>query len=154
MKNRQKKKLMKAKFTTVCSKTRLKDIRIFVGEQIEKISLNEKLKRQIILAVDEAAANAIIHGNNCDEKKSISIEIQVNDKKLSVAISDIGKLNLPIIEHTGKGVHDLVKEKKKGGMGLKLMHSIMDKVQYFHRGKGNVCLMTKILSSRGQLTIF
>lgn len=145
MSRKQKKPSSKAKFTTICSKDKLKEIRSFVAMQIEKIKLDEKAKHQIVLAVDEAAANAIIHGNLCDENKKIHVEIKITPQQLSVEISDIGSHPQLVKEHTEKHIRDIVKAKQKGGMGLKLMHNIMDEVLYFADEERNLCLLTKKL---------
>lgn len=137
---------MKVKFVTNCSTNNLKDIRLFVAKQIDGLNLDDKSKHQIVLAVDEAAANAIIHGNHCNEKKKINIELAANSKKLTIQISDIGQHPLLVSEHTNKNIHEIVKEKKKGGMGLKLMHTMMDEVKYFSKGKKNVCSLVKKLN--------
>lgn len=147
MNKKHKRKLMKAKLITICTKDKLKEIRAFVAKQIEKLELDEKTRHHIVLAIDEAAANAIIHGNQCDANKTIQVEVKINDEKLSVEISDIGKHPLAVKEHTDRQIHEIVREKRKGGMGLKLMHHIMDEVAYFRKGQKSFCSMTKMLKT-------
>ncbi len=141
---------MKYSFKTECSKTQLCEIRKFVANHLEDTNLVSKEKYQIILAIDEACANAIIHGNNCDTSRELQVELELTKEKLGIEIYDVGNYS-PKEKDFNWETNDIIKEsirhKKKGGLGLKLMYHIMDKVSYYRRDddKVNVCSLTKKL---------
>ncbi len=135
---------MKINYTTTCCKNQLGKIRNFVSEQISTAQLSEIEKNQVILAVDEACANAIIHGNNCDEKRELKLALDVNQERIYVEIHDVGNFRPNEVNWSSRDlIRTCVKNKRKGGLGLNLMHRIMDSVQYYNNGKINVCALTK-----------
>ncbi len=141
---------MKYSFKTACTKQHLYKIRKFVAVHLEKTNLISKEKYQIILAIDEACANAIIHGNNCDQSRELQVELILTSDKLDIEIYDVGNY-LPKEKDAHWETEDIIKDsiqnKKKGGLGLKLMYHIMDKVNYYRRevDKVNVCSLSKNL---------
>jgi anti-sigma regulatory factor (Ser/Thr protein kinase) len=46
--------------------------------------------------------------------------------------------------NTATSVHALVEKSKKGGLGLMLIHKIVDQVEFLHKDNMNIC---KILMS-------
>ena len=49
---------------------------------------------------------------------------------------DINQFSTPDLDN-------LVNEKRKGGLGIRLVKSIMDVVEYFHRDGKSVCRLVK-----------
>lgn len=104
-------------------------------------------KNQIILAMDEAVSNAIIHGNKSDDSKILEIDIHVTDKKIKIVLSDIGFLDLAKRDQkVEKDLADIIKEKQKGGLGLKLIHTIMDIVAFYTKDDKSCLMMQKYLT--------
>ncbi|MCH8903385.1 MAG: ATP-binding protein [Bacteroidetes bacterium] len=136
---------MKAKLKAECSKEKLKYIRGFVKESIEILEATDLEKEQIVLAIDEVCANAIIHGNQTNDTKQIILEIDVTETSLKVDISDIGLYDPEELAGRNKDIADIVKDKQKGGMGLKLVYSIMDNVEYYIKNNMSICSLTKVL---------
>ncbi|OWY17205.1 ATP-binding protein [Sphingobacteriales bacterium UPWRP_1] len=138
--------MKKIEYTTSCSKDRLAEIRTFVAGQLEQLHLSEVEKNQIILAVDEACANAIIHGNNCDDSKNLKLLLEIGNNNLKVEISDVGNFRPHEMNWTSReAISDSVRNHRRGGLGLPLMHRIMDKVQFYSKDKVNVCSLSKRL---------
>lgn len=136
---------MKTNFTTICSRDKLAEIRKFLSSVLIDLKIADPVKNEIILAVDEACANAMIHGNDCDENKKLDIELETIDNKLVIQIYDIGDTSFTQVHHEDKTIEDLIHQRKKGGLGLKLIYSIMDEVAYFKAGDHHVCALTKKL---------
>jgi serine/threonine-protein kinase RsbW len=108
--------------------------------------LTDQKRNQIVLAVDEAIANAIIHGNESDADKSIQMDIDVNEKRIHIEISDIGLFDeIMKNDKKDKALKDVIKEKQRGGLGLKLIYSIMDVVCFYTQNNKSYCLMVKFL---------
>lgn len=90
------------------------------------------------LALDEALANAIRHGNQSDESKNVTVEFTVDDEEIRIAITD-----------EGSGFHpDLIPDptldenlERPCGRGVMLMRAYMTEV-YFN-DSGNCVTMVK-----------
>jgi len=137
---------MKVNLTTVCSTRALEEIRAFLNRYFNDTGLTESEKNQLILAIDEAVANAIIHGNNSDENKTISLDIDFSEKRIVIEIGDIGLFdNILRKEKIEKDIATVIKEKQKGGLGLKLIYSIMDIVTFYTKDGRSYCSMVKLL---------
>lgn len=137
--------MMKVNLTTICSPNVQEEIRAFLSKYFKDTALTDSEKNQLILAIDEAIANAIIHGNNSDASKTISIDIDFSQKRIVVEISDIGLFDETIKnEKIKKDIKDVIKEKQKGGLGLKLIYSIMDIVCFYTKDNRSYCLLVKM----------
>jgi serine/threonine-protein kinase RsbW len=132
-------------YTTTCSTEKLSDIRSFVQEQLQQVPLSDLEKKQVVLAVDEACANAIIHGNRCDASRSLHLALDIEPQQINIEISDIGSFRPNETNWRSRSINDQIRQRSKGGLGLRLMHSIMDKVSYYNRGQVNVCSLSKQL---------
>ncbi|MDX2191014.1 MAG: ATP-binding protein [Bacteroidota bacterium] len=129
-------------FDTFCTKTNLKCIR----EKIQKFLIEKHIKDPdqylIILAVDEICANSMIHANNEDPCKHLSVKARLNKNELHIEITDEGKI-FDYQKYQTPKIDDLVNLKSKGSMGLMLVNKIMDKIEYTRQGNKNVCRITK-----------
>jgi serine/threonine-protein kinase RsbW len=138
---------MKANLTTICSIDTQEEIRAFLNRFFAGVDdLTEQKRNQVVLAIDEAIANAIIHGNDSDTEKSIQIDLDVNKKRIRIEISDIGLFDeIMNNDKKDKDLNTVIKEKQKGGLGLKLIYSIMDVVCFYTQNNKSYCLMVKLL---------
>lgn len=137
---------MKVNLTTVCSTRAQEEIRAFLNRYFDNTGLTESEVNQLILAIDESIANAIIHGNNSDESKTISMDIDFSEKRIVIEIGDIGLFNNTLIKSkVEKDIKDVIREKQKGGLGLKLVYSIMDIVTFYTKDNKSYCSMVKLL---------
>jgi serine/threonine-protein kinase RsbW len=139
---------MKANLTTICSIDTQEEIRGFLNKFFAGVDdLTEQKRNQVVLAVDEAIANAIIHGNDRDTEKSIQLDLDVNKKRIHIEISDIGLFDeIMNNDKKDKDLKTVIKEKQKGGLGLKLIYSIMDVVCFYTKNNKSYCLMVKLLN--------
>ncbi len=131
--------------SVICNKNELKKIRSFVNQHLKDLPFSSKEKHEIVLAVDEACANAIIHGNACDEGKSIDVVLTHDNSTLSVTVSDVGDIDFVEKRVMKKDLERLARERKKGGMGLHLIFAIMDEVRFYTRNKRSYCTLIKNL---------
>ncbi len=138
---------MKANLTTICSIDTQEEIRGFLNKFFAGVEdLTDQKRNQVVLAVDEAIANAIIHGNDSDTEKSIQLDLDVNKKRIHIEISDIGLFDeIMNNDKKDKDLKSVIKEKQKGGLGLKLIYSIMDVVCFYTQNNKSYCLMVKLL---------
>jgi serine/threonine-protein kinase RsbW len=125
-----------------CSTKNLKEIRAFVCQTLQKLSVPEIEINMMVLAIDEVCANFIIHSNHCDENQHIELKIQDDIHGVSFEIMDEGE---PFDESSYKepDINQLVKEKKKGGIGLMLVKRIMDKIEFQKEKDHTICKLFK-----------
>jgi serine/threonine-protein kinase RsbW len=81
------------------------------------------------LAVDEACANVIEHAYGPDVVKEVSVRATLDDDAVQIDVVDTGKGFDPSAVLT-KTVDELVAERKSGGLGMRLMKSLVDEVHY------------------------
>ncbi|WP_439881399.1 ATP-binding protein [Pontibacter sp. MBLB2868] len=125
-----------------CTKKNLKLIRDFVTEYLHALTLSDILMNQIVLAVDEICANLIIHANQEDPNKFISLTIQKKQEMISFEIADQG-VPFSRSEYQEPNIEEHIRIGKKGGVGIALVNRIMDKVEFTSNGSKNVCILYK-----------
>ncbi len=140
---------MKANLTLACSTSVQEEVRAFLMRYFDSLPISASEKNQIILAIDEALANAIIHGNKADESKSITLDMDVTDKRISLEIYDVGLFDATAQGEESKNVNlkEVIKERQKGGLGLKLIYSIMDVVCFYTKDDKSYCLLVKMFKT-------
>lgn len=105
-------------------------IRDFVSHVGEQAGFDEKEVMKLSLAVDEACANVIEHAYGEDAAKGqVRVKVSFDEDRVLVEVIDTGKgfdpSQLPV-----KEVEDLVRERRSGGLGWRLIRSVMDEVEY------------------------
>ena len=104
----------------------------FIDNAKEKFNFNDDIYGNIIIAITESVNNAIIHGNNSDKNKNVSLSLQVNDNSLKFTIEDQGN---------GFNYNDLYDPtapenlEKICGIGIFLMKHLCDEVSFHDNGK-------------------
>jgi serine/threonine-protein kinase RsbW len=84
----------------------------------------------ILLALQEALANAVLHGCGNDPAKTIRCMVDVDDSEINIVVRDPGSgFDLSSIESV-EGETNL----SDHGRGITLMRSLMDEVSYSHGG--------------------
>src|SRR5438094_829707 len=97
------------------------------------------------LAVDEACTNVIEHAYGYDISKEVIIRAIFDDEKLRIEVIDTG-CGFDYSKVQPKELEKLIAERKSGGLGLRLIKSLMDEVHYeIEPGKKNELHMTKRL---------
>lgn len=123
---------MKGNLRVKCSKDNLALIREFVKAKLEEFEIVGKICDQIVLATDEACANCIIHQHNCNGYSTIDVSIYLEEESVYVEIKDKGKA-YPIHNYPRQHLDEMVKKRKKGGLGLVLINKLMDEVKIEER---------------------
>jgi len=136
---------MKFNLKVYCEKTRLKEIRDFVSDKLQSYTTDEVEINQLVLAVDEVCANLIIHSNACNAQESINLEVLVNEDGVTFEITDNG-VEFDFSKYQEPTIEQVVREKRKGGIGLMLVNRIMDKVEFLSQKNSNKCVLYKTFS--------
>lgn len=138
---------MKYSFKVPCEKDKLKSIRHFVKEKLDKHRLSDLDVSSIVLAVDEICANLIIHSNKCNPCENIILWMEVKDgHEVNFEITDQGEA-FDLKEYKEPTLDEIIKTKKKGGMGLMIVKRIMDDIKFIAGPHKNICRLSKKISS-------
>ncbi|MEM6262140.1 MAG: ATP-binding protein [Bacteroidota bacterium] len=138
---------MKPSIQVTCTKANLSAIRHFVKEQLEAMAVAEKTAHQIVLAVDEACANCMIHSHQCDNCSVIEVELYRDTSTVYVEIRDSGKA-FPMNEYRPREIEDIIRRRAKGGMGIFLINRIMDKIEIEEKAQFAVYRFAKRLNGQ------
>ena len=118
------------------------------GKLLEGWELNEETNHWILMALREALANAIKHGNGQDMAKRVHLEMEVKDHTLRIRIRDEGTGFDPA------GVADPLAQEnrfKTSGRGIFYMKTFMDEVRFSRvDGGGMEIVLTKDLTQGKQ----
>lgn len=142
MKNKLKNKKLIVKSRT----ENLSAIRDFIASAARAVDIKEDTVENIMLAVDEACSNIIKHAYKLDPEGEINIELDFSDGKFTVTIQDKGISFEPDLIPE-PDLQKYYRQRRVGGLGMYLMKSLMDDVQYISvPGKYNRVLLTKNIS--------
>ena len=138
---------MKTQNLNIESRTeRLIAVREFVSEAARAFGFNDEEVSKIALAVDEACTNVIKHAYKFDPNRKITITVKKGNGAFEVAIKDTGKHFNPS-QIQAPDMKEYLSHYRRGGLGVYLMKSLMDKVEYdIKPGKQNEVRLTKYLS--------
>ena len=138
---------MRASYKAICSIKNLPRIREFVKEHLNGLDMPQPLKDQLVLAVDEACANNIIHQHHDDGVSCFDLVIYTHGPSLCIEIRDQGK-PFAIDQYEPRQVEALLKDRAKGGLGIALITKIMDKVEVVKHENAFTYKFTKHLQRR------
>lgn len=124
------------------STAHLAEVRDFVAVHAQKLGLSQKDISDIRLAVDEAYTNIIKHAYKNEASKPVLIEIDFKNSQFWISLKDEGESFNPDT-YKMPDILQRIKNKQRGGMGVFLIHKVMDKVQYYRTGQMNEIRMVK-----------
>lgn len=131
---------------TIKSKTAyLNKVRKFVSSEARKFGFSDEEVNKITLAVDEACTNIIKHAYRYAGDHPIYLKLNTQNNSFEIMIEDHG---MPFEPESIKmpDMKEHIKSYKRGGFGMYMMKSLMDKVEYkIHPGVKNKVILTKYL---------
>lgn len=120
-------------------------IREFTKSAAFSCGFSDEVIDKIALAVDEACTNVIKHAYKYSPEGDIIINIAVNDKKMTVAITDHGS-NFDPATVPDPDIKKYYRQHKIGGLGIYLMKKLMDEVNFISTaGNQNKVVLVKYL---------
>ena len=119
-------------------------VQVIAEHLCENAGLDADGSHWIGMAVREAVANAIKHGNKLDARKRVNAAFLLRGMELEITISDEGEGFDPEQVSDPLNPQNLM---KTSGRGIFYMKTFMDRVQYsFQPGSGTSLVMTKNLA--------
>jgi serine/threonine-protein kinase RsbW len=135
---------MKRSITIPCSKSNLQQVRNFIIEVLQAEKLSDLEVHSMVLAVDEVCANIIIHSNNCSPEQTLKVQIEVMPDRVEYEIVDNG-IGFDIRQYPEPDLNEIIKAKRKGGVGLMLVKRIMDEIDFYTKKGKSIVKLTKFL---------
>jgi serine/threonine-protein kinase RsbW len=108
---------------------------------LRNCGVSEELSFGIEMAVRESVTNAMVHGNQEDESKSVEVIFNCHDNELEIEVRDQGEGFDPANVPDPTNAENLL---KTSGRGIFLMRTFMDEIEWRNRPEGGTAVrMTK-----------
>ncbi len=120
----------------------LDGIRQFVAHRARSFGFSEKDIYFIQLAADEAASNVIEHAYEGVANGKIEMTCDFKDGQLIITLADHGRAFDPS-RVKEPDLSASLSDRQIGGLGIYLMRSLMEDVQYRSAKTGNLLIMRK-----------
>lgn len=118
-------------------------IREFINNATSEAGMDEPGRCAVEMAVDEACSNIVEHAYEGVENGEIECKCKTDEKVFSIILRDHGApfdmkaVPLPDIANA-------LEERKVGGLGVFLIHELMDDVKYERKGElGNILTLKR-----------
>jgi anti-sigma regulatory factor (Ser/Thr protein kinase) len=101
--------------------------------------------QQVKTCVGEAVNNAIIHAYGREAGHEVEVEVRIESDRVVCTVADHGRPapeeahEKPRLEISPGEIEDL----PEGGMGMFIIHEVMDRIEYESKGGRNVLTMIK-----------
>ena len=120
----------------------LPGVREITREACEACGCTAELTQDMVIAISEASQNIVRHAYKDDPDGTATLEIRCKDGILEFLLED----SAPPVD-TEKLKPKWPKKLKPGGLGVCLIHDVMDEVEYLPvpSGKGNLLRMAKFI---------
>lgn len=106
--------------------------------------ISDSIINKILLCVDELITNIIAHAYTDKEEHAVLLETRIFDKYIELEIRDDGVPFDPT-KQTRPNTQLSLESRDIGGLGIHLVMTLMDKVEYMREGDFNVLKATKTL---------
>jgi serine/threonine-protein kinase RsbW len=119
-----------------------------LGELAERFGADERLSDDEVMAInlvlDEVVTNVIEYGYDDAGRHEITVTLTVEGNVLTIRIEDDGRAFDPVAAPPP----DLalpIEDRPIGGLGIHIVRSVMDAVEYQRRGDRNVLTMRRTI---------
>ncbi|MFA6404314.1 MAG: ATP-binding protein [Salinivirgaceae bacterium] len=119
----------------------------YVAEVVDQLAIEwkflPKLSKQLNLAIEEVVSNIIFYAYIDKKEHTITIEIQNQGKDICIQVTDDGQC-FNLLESGNKvDINTSIEERKIGGLGIHILKTLVDKIEYARKGETNVVKLTK-----------
>ena len=125
-------------------------ISVVVDDALSRLGLDEDSRHWVGIAIREAVANAIKHGNRLDPDKNVEVELAVAGDEAVIRVQDCGD------GFALEQVADPLAEEnllRPNGRGIFYMNNFMDEVEYAKRPEGGTVVTMRKRLVAGQVSL-
>jgi serine/threonine-protein kinase RsbW len=116
-------------------------VQVVLNDSLERLGLKDDDRHWIDLAVREAVANAIKHGNQGDPEKRVEVALGFDGGEVTVRVEDEGSGFDPEVVGDPRAPENLM---RPNGRGIFYIESFMDGVEWgIRRGGGTTVTLRK-----------
>ena len=116
-------------------------VQVVLRDSLERLGVDEDTRHWVDVAVREAVANAIKHGNAQDPGKQVHVDLSLEGEEVVIRVEDEGVGFDPAQLRDPLAPENLL---KPNGRGIFYMKSFMDDIQYGPRpGGGTIVTLRK-----------
>src|SRR4029079_19411202 len=108
-------------------------VQVVLNDSLERMGVDGEARYWVDIAVREAVANAIKHGNAQDPAKRVRVDAGIEGDMLVIRIEDEGRGFDPALLGDPRDPENLL---KPSGRGIFYMRSFMDDIVYGSRPEG------------------
>jgi len=109
-------------------------------------ALDETDRGRVVLAIDEAVSNVIVHGYKCDESRIIDIEMRSDPDSFTFIISDLAEQFNPL-ESSIPDIEQYHEEGQSSGLGVDIYRRIMKARYELDTNGGNRLILIKEINN-------
>jgi serine/threonine-protein kinase RsbW len=120
----------------------LDEVREHVGAMARKHGFGERAIYSVQLAADEAASNIIEHAYAGHQSETFLLRCEYSNERLIMTFLDRGE-SFDFSKVKAPDVTADLSKRKIGGLGIFLMHKLMDEVDYKVTRSGNFLTLVK-----------
>jgi len=103
-----------------------------ISDKLQQLQISEEKQMEILLAVQEALANAVVHGCKNDRSKEVRCRLeQYANGHILIVVSDPGPGYTPQQLPNPTGADHIYRDH---GRGIYLIRQLMDEVSFEHNG--------------------
>lgn len=102
-------------------------VQVVLKDALTRLGMDEDARHWIDIAVREAVANAIKHGNEQDPAKTVHVDVAVEGEDLVIRVADEGVGFDPTGVHDPRAPENLL---RPNGRGIFYMKNFMDNIHY------------------------
>ncbi len=118
-------------------------VHVVMDDAMARLGLDEDARHWLGLAIREAVANAIKHGNQQDKEKEVEVELALDGEEAVIRVGDHGEGFEPQEVDDPLDPQNLL---KTSGRGILFMKSFVDQIDYsFRPGGGTIVTLRKSL---------
>ena len=121
----------------------LESVRRVVEAHARAAGLNDAQVMQVVLAVDEAAANIVKHAYGGESGHAFTVAARTTTEQFVIRLLHDGNAFDPARYRTPPPLEQAAQERRKGGLGVHLMHRLMDDVAFRTSGTRSEVRLSK-----------
>jgi anti-sigma regulatory factor (Ser/Thr protein kinase) len=115
----------------------------FLNQFLAGHGIAGKTAFELQLAVEEVFANSVEH--NRTSKEEISVGLEKTAETILIRIEDRDVDDFDVSLSPNVDTQAPLEERRAGGLGLHLIHTIMDRIDYHHQNRTSTITLVKYL---------